>query len=126
MEVVIGTVPPSKFTQAMRLKSPAEFKRVYDRKRSAADGVLVVYACEPAAPRTFPRLGVSVSKKVGNAVARNLVKRRFREAFRLAQHDLPPLDFIMIPRVPATAGTETIAHALVDLARQAARRLARP
>lgn len=118
---------PLKFTQAMRLKTPAEFRRVYDRKRSAADGVLVVYACEPADPaRPFPRLGVSVSKKVGNAVARNLVKRRFREAFRAVQHGIPPVDFIMIPRVPATADTAAITRSLAELARQAARRLGRP
>ena len=41
-------------------------RRAYDRKRSAADGCLVVYACENGLPH--PRLGLSVSRKVGGAV----------------------------------------------------------
>src|SRR5436305_13414029 len=85
------------FPQTHRMKTPAEFERCYARKRSASDGVLVVYACENGL--THPRLGCSVSKKVGNAVVRNRYKRLFREAFRLLQHELPAgVDFILIPR----------------------------
>lgn len=38
---------------------------------------------------TYSRLGLSVPKRVGNAVQRNRIKRRCREAFRLSQHILP-------------------------------------
>src|SRR5579883_2075110 len=86
-----------RFPQALRLKTPAEFKRVYDRKRSAADGRLVVYACENGLPHS--RLGLSVSRKVGGAVVRNRYKRLFREAFRLTRRDLPAgVDLVLIPR----------------------------
>jgi ribonuclease P protein component len=114
------TFPPSH-----RMKTPAEFDRAYARKRSAADGVLIVYACENGLPH--PRLGCSVSKKVGGAVVRNRYKRLFREAFRLAQHDLPPgVDFILIPR-PGPEPTQTaVKESLVKLARQAARKLGPP
>jgi ribonuclease P protein component len=112
-----------KFPASRRLKSPAEFRHVYDRNRSAADTVLVVYACENGF--THPRLGVSVSRKVGGAVTRNRLKRLYREAFRLCQHELPPgVDFVLIPRVKAGEPTmDRVKSSLVALAKQAAARL---
>lgn len=86
-----------RFPATMKVKSNADFQRAYARKRSAADRWLVVYICENGL--NISRLGVSVSKKVGGAVQRNRVKRLFREAFRLMQHDLPTgWDVILIPR----------------------------
>ncbi len=118
----MSTAARFSFPASRRLKLPAEFRRVYDRKRSAADGWVVVYACENDLPH--PRLGLSVSKKVGNAVARNRFKRLYREAFRLLQHDLPPgVDLVMIPRPQAGEPTlDQVKTSLVALARQAAAR----
>src|SRR5437773_11348457 len=88
---------PLTFPQSRRMKTPAEFDRCYKRKRSASDAVLIVYVCENGLDH--PRLGCSVSKKVGNAVVRNRYKRLFREAFRLTQHELPKgVDLVVIPR----------------------------
>ena len=110
------------FPQTHRLKTPAEFERCYARKRSASDGVLVVYACEN--DLAHPRLGCSVSKKVGNAVVRNRYKRLFREAFRLSQHELPPgVDLILIPRPGPEPALDAVRASLVKLATQAARKL---
>jgi ribonuclease P protein component len=113
------------FPQHMRLKTPAQFKAVYDRKRSASDGLLVVYAAANALPH--PRVGLSVSRKVGNAVVRNRWKRLFREAFRLHQHTLPTgLDFILIPRSGQVEPTlEGVVASLTKLAADAARRVPR-
>lgn len=111
-----------RFPASHKLKTPAEFRRVYDRKRSAADGVLVVYACE--GPALHPRVGLSVSRKVGGAVVRNRYKRLFREAFRLCQHDLPSaVDFVLIPRQGPEPTLDRLKVSLVTLARQAAGRL---
>jgi ribonuclease P protein component len=110
------------FPQSRRLKTTAQFDHVYGRKRSVSDGVLIVYACENELGH--PRLGCSVSKKIGNAVVRNRYKRLFREAFRLLQHDLPQgVDFILIPRPGPEPSQEAVKASLLKLAGQAAKRL---
>ena len=120
-----STPPRLSFPQSRRMKTPAEFERCYARKRSASDGLLVVYACENGLGH--PRLGCSVSRKVGGAVVRNRYKRLFREAFRLAQHDLPAgVDFILIPRPGPEPTLDAVQASLVKLAKQAARKLTPP
>lgn len=115
-------MPPLTFPQTHRMKTPKEFERCYARKRSASDGVLVVYACEN--DLAHPRLGCSVSRKIGNAVVRNRYKRLFREAFRLTQHELPRgVDLILIPRPGPEPTLEAVKASLVKLAHQAARKL---
>ena len=111
------------FPQTHRMKTPQEFDRAYARKRSASDSVLVVYACENGL--THPRLGCSVSRKVGNAVVRNRWKRLLRESFRLNRHALPAgLDFILIPRSGQTEPTqEQVMASLLKQARYAVRKL---
>jgi len=118
-------MPDHTFPQHVRLKTPAQFKAVYDRKRSVSDGTLVVYAA--ANGLAHPRVGLSVSRKVGNAVVRNRWKRLLREAFRLNRHALPAgLDFILIPRSGQTEPTlKVIVASLTKLAGDAARRVPR-
>src|SRR6478735_4638459 len=67
-------------SNSARLSRSAEFERVYRRGRSTANRHLVLYAFPNPSVQT-PRLGLSVSRKVGGAVERNRVKRLLREAF---------------------------------------------
>jgi ribonuclease P protein component len=69
-------------TRGRRLSRSADFEAVYRRGRSASSRHLVVYAFarDPSATATEPRVGLTVSRKVGGAVERNRVKRLLREA----------------------------------------------
>ena len=73
------------------------------------------------------RLGLSVGKRIWkSAVRRNRVKRVFREAFRLAQHELPSgLDIVLVPGEPRLEpDLEETRRDLVALCAKASRRLA--
>lgn len=87
------------FPRRLRLLRPAEFSRVYDCRQSAASGPLVLYAALNENPASGARVGLSVSRRIGNAVVRNRWKRRLREAFRTIRSSLPVgNDFVVVVR----------------------------
>ena len=110
-----------------RLSRSAEFERVYRQGRSKGNRFLVLYAFprahdEPAAERDDgPRLGLSVSRRVGGAVERNRVKRTLREAFWAEAERLPgDSDYVVVARPDARelavrAGTAGMREALSEL-----------
>ena len=105
--------------RAYRLRRPAEFQRVRAGKRSWGHPLLVLYVAPNDGQPT--RVGISVGKRVGNAVVRNKVKRRVREAVRLRHADLAPgHDLVFIARAPAAeADWPAVRGAAEDLLRRA-------
>ena len=92
--------PTARFTFRKRhhLRKPAEFTAVYNAKATKRVGPLRVIAKPNSLSHN--RIGFSVSKRVGNAVTRNRIKRKLREAFRLSQHQNPSGYDIVIVSAP--------------------------
>lgn len=86
----------------LRLRNREEFSRIYRGGKSFANSQFVVYWSKQPAADPF-RLGVSASKKIGNAVVRNRMRRMIKEIVRHHAHRIvPKTDFILIVRKPAT------------------------
>jgi ribonuclease P protein component len=88
----------------MRLTDSPEFERVY-RQGTAYRGKLFSVHAFPN-EHGNPRLGLSVSRKVGTAVPRNTVRRRLREVFRASTSEIPgDLDLVVSARPAAAEAT---------------------
>ena len=112
------------FPKHEHLRRPADFQRVYDRRRSVSNDWLIVYVRENGLPHL--RLGLSVSRKYGGAVRRNRLRRLYREAFRLTRHEMPAgMDLVLIPRGSTPPTLADLQASLPRLVRQAARKLER-
>lgn len=112
-----------RFQKHEHLRRSADFRRVYDRRRSVSDAWLIVYGCENELPHL--RLGLSVSRKVGIAVCRNRLRRLYREAFRLTRDEMPTgIDLVLIPRKSEEPTLEWLTQSLPRLVKQVAKKLA--
>ncbi len=110
----------------MRLTDSPEFERVYRRGTAYRGELFSVHAFPNE--QGGPRLGLSVSRKVGTAVTRNVVRRRLREVFRSCTPEIPgDLDLVVSARPEAAEATfgrlrEEFGRALRRFAGQAERR----
>ncbi len=82
-----GNEPRNGFGPRWRLKRRSDYLRVQSKGRSYPTSHFIVLVKPNGLPH--PRLGVTVSRKVGNAVVRNRIKRLIREAFRQAKGEFP-------------------------------------
>ena len=87
-----------KFSES--LKKNSDFQRVYRNGKSCANRHLVMYVMENG--KSENRLGISVSKKVGNSVVRHHLTRLIRESYRLNEEKfLCGKDIVVVVRVNA-------------------------
>lgn len=90
------------FSKSVRLRKRIEFTKLSERSRKLVTEHFVILA--GASPdNAWARLGVTVSKKIGNAVTRNRIKRLVREFFRTNRDRFPTADYNIIAR--SRAGT---------------------
>lgn len=88
MEVIIKT---------LTIKNDYEFRRVYKRGRSFVNSAVVIYILKNR--KKINRVGITTSKKIGNAVVRNRSRRIIREAFMQLEEKMPlGYDFIFVAR----------------------------
>jgi len=102
-----------KFTESLRKNE--QFQFVYKNSRSYANKYMVMYVKKNG--MEINRLGISVSKKVGNSVVRHRVKRLIKESYRLHENIFNNgLDIVIVARPSAAAvGYEEAEGALLHL-----------
>lgn len=103
-----------------RLKKNEHFQAVFQRGTSAANKQFVLYSAKQEVQAAF-RVGISVSKKIGNAVIRNRVKRFIREAVARLEASIPQgLDLVIIARPGVEQmSLETIEQSLLHVMKRA-------
>lgn len=97
------------------IKKNNDFQQVYNCGKSYANRQLVMYVLRT--DRQTGRIGISVSKKVGNSVVRHRIVRILRECYRLHSDELiKGLDIVMVARAAAKeADYKTIDRAFMHL-----------
>ena len=92
--------PPKSFLDS--IKNTRSFKAVYSHGRHEANAYFVMYVM--ANDNGFNRLGLSISKKVGNAVVRNRIRRLVKESCRLmAYRVIRGFDIVIVARQAASS-----------------------
>ena len=111
-----------RFRRRERLRLRNDFAHVYTRRCRAGDGKLLVYVVRT--DLDVSRLGMSVGRRAGDAVRRNRIRRRLREAFRLSKASMPKgLDIVCVAGAATADCDYDMGLALTTLVKKAAQRL---
>jgi ribonuclease P protein component len=87
--------------KGFRIKKDNEFQAVFKKGKSVANRQFVIYILKKENQSNF-RIGLSVSKKIGNSVKRNHIKRYIRQAFHEFEEQVDRgKDYVIIARKPA-------------------------
>ena len=99
-----------------RIKKNDEFQAVFQKGKSNANRQFVVYQLDKEEQPNF-RIGLSVSKKIGNAVVRNRIKRMVRQAITELKDEIASgKDFVIIARKPCAEMTyEEVKKSLIHV-----------
>ena len=81
------------FPKEYRIRKSKEYRRVYEEGKKIYSKYFIIHVLPNGLEH--PRLGITVTRKVGKAVKRNRWKRLIREAFRLNKHRFPPWDIVV-------------------------------
>lgn len=108
-----------KFPPEARIRKKSEYAAVFNNSRKVADRHFVCYLATQE--QQGKKLGLAVSRKCGNAVTRNRIKRHIREFFRTRQHRIKaPCRIVVVARPPAAGlGGAACGAALESLLRRA-------
>ena len=110
------------FPKAAHVRSRLDFVRVYEQGQRQSDHLLLISARRTG--NRLTRLGLTVSKRAGNSVQRNVWKRLIREAFRLSRSELPSgLDLVVQPRAGAEPELNAVRRSLLSLAKRLDKKL---
>ena len=112
------------------LRRQEDFKNCYEKGKNIANRYLVLYVCERRSDpgkdtdgelKVGNRIGISVSKKIGNSVVRHRIKRRIKESYRCNEKGFNSgLDLVIVARrLTAEADYKEIESALLSLGERA-------
>ena len=119
---MVAELVNQEFPKSARVRKQADFDAVYRDAVHAADDVLVAQAVRNGKERT--RLGLSIGRKVGNAVVRNRWKRAIREVFRKSVQQFPVgLDIVVRPRKRAELSYAAVERSLPRLVARIVKKL---
>src|SRR5690606_8879053 len=86
--------------ETLTLKRYREFRKTYDKGKSFANKYLIIFFVKNRLDNN--RVGIAVTKKLGNSVIRNKIRRRIREAYRLNSYKVKQgYDIVFLSRVGA-------------------------